>query len=145
MAEQDQRDREWNEQGEYTEMYSPEEVYDVLADLPNQVGMASDISDALGCSTLTARNKLQELQYERKIEQRDTSGRVNLWYIPGEEQAGTSDTGDTGTTSAGIADVLADTAPETVLKLLSHQIDDPITVGDTVYEDGDKHPVEDAD
>jgi len=126
-------------------MYSLNDVYDALADLPNRVGIASDISEEIGCSTLTARNKLQELRFEEKIEQHDTGGRTKLWYIPEGEQEGQEGTGDPGTASVGIADVLADTAPETVLKLLSHQVGDPITVGDTVYEDGDAHAVEQTD
>lgn len=135
MADQEQREREWNEQGEYAEMYSTEEAYDILASLPKQVGIASDIADVLGCSTLTARNKLQELRYERKVEKRDTGGRTVLWYIPDE----------TDEESAG------DDADETEdvdmsLKRLSREIEGPITTADgTVYEDGDKHSVEDAD
>lgn len=141
MADQDQREREWNEQGEYAEMYSPEEVYDILASLPKQVGMTSDISDALGCSPLTARNKLQELRFERKIKKRDTGGRAVLWYIPDEENA------DADKESAD-ADADADETEDTdmALKRLSREIDGPITLANgTVYEDGDKHLVEDAD
>ena len=133
MADQDQREREWNEQGEYAEMYSTEEVYDILASLPKQVGIASDISDALGCSTLTARNKLQELRFERKVEKRDTGGRTVLWYV--------SDDDETGEESAdGDADETEDT--DMALKRLSREIEGPITTADgTVYEDGDKHTV----
>ncbi|WP_435078701.1 hypothetical protein [Halococcus sp. AFM35] len=127
MADQDQREREWNEQGEYAEMYSTEEVYDILASLPKQVGIASDISDALGCSTLTARNKLQELRYERKVEKRDTGGRTVLWYIPDENSEESAD-----------GDEIEDA--DMALKRLSTELGEAITVGDTVYEDGDKHP-----
>ena len=135
MSDQDQREREWNEQGEYAEMYSTEEAYDILASLPKQVGIASDIADALGCSTLTARNKLQELRFERKVEKRDTGGRTVLWYIP-DETAGESADGDVDETED------ADMA----LKRLSREIEGPITLADgTVYEDGDKHLIEDSD
>jgi predicted ArsR family transcriptional regulator len=131
--QQDQREREWNEQGEYAEMYSTEEVYDILASLPKQVGIASDISDALGCSTLTARNKLQELRFERQVEKRDTGGRTVLWYIPDENSEESADI-DTD------ADEIGDT--DMALKRLSTELGEAITVGDIVYEDGDKHPVE---
>ena len=135
MADQDQREREWNEQGEYAEMYSTEEVYDILASLPKQVGIASDISDVLGCSTLTARNKLQELRYERKVEKRDTGGRTVLWYIPDENSEESAD---------GDADETEDT--DMALKRLSNEIEGPITTADgTVYEDGDKHSIGDSD
>jgi predicted ArsR family transcriptional regulator len=133
MGDQDQREREWNEQGEYAEMYSTEEVYDILASLPKQVGIASDISDALGCSTLTARNKLQELRYERKVEKRDTGGRTVLWYIPDENSEESADA-DPATDEIGDADM--------ALKRLSTELGKVITVGDTVYEDGDKHSVD---
>jgi predicted ArsR family transcriptional regulator len=133
MADQDQREREWNEQGEYAEMYSTEEAYDILASLPKQVGIASDISDALGCSTLTARNKLQELRFERKVEKRDTGGRTVLWYIPDETDEESADS-DTDANEIGDADM--------ALKRLSTELGEAITVGDTVYEDGDKHPVD---
>ncbi|WP_435079649.1 hypothetical protein [Halococcus sp. AFM35] len=133
MADEDQIEREWNEQGEYAEMYSTEEAYDILASLPKQVGIASDISDALGCSTLTARNKLQELRFERKVEKRDTGGRTVLWYIPDEDDKESADANET-----------ADT--DMALKRLSREIDGPITLADgTVYENGDKHSVEQPD
>jgi predicted ArsR family transcriptional regulator len=129
MADEDQIEREWNEQGEYAEMYSTEEAYDILASLPKQVGIASDIADALGCSTLTARNKLQELRYERKVEKRDTGGRTVLWYILDEDDEESAD-----------ADETEDT--DMALKRLSREIDGPITLADgTVYENGDKHSV----
>lgn len=134
MAEQGQIDREWNEQGEYTEMYSKDAVYDVLKGLPRQVGIASDISDALGCSTLTARNKLKELRFDRKVKKRDTGGRTVLWYIPADDENGEESVE---------ADETEDT--DMALKRLSREIDGPITTADgTVYEDGDKHPVADA-
>lgn len=136
MANENQIEREWTEEGEYAEMYSVEEVYDVLASLPKQVGMASEIADAVGCSPLTARNKLKELRFDRKVEKRDTGGRAVLWYIPDEtgEANGESDE----------ADEMEDT--DMALKRLSREIDGPITLADgTVYEDGDKHSVEDAD
>jgi hypothetical protein len=128
------RDREWNEKGEYTELYPPEEVYDLMKDYPNQVVTTGDISDELGCTIDSARNKLKELRYDRKIEKRDTGGRVNLWYIPHDE---------TDEESAD-ADETEDT--DMALKRLSRETDGPITTADgTVYEDGDKHPVEQSD
>ena len=127
----DQREREWTEQGEYAEMYSTEETYDILASLPKQVGMTSDIADALGCSSLTARNKLQELRFDGKVEKRDTGGRAVLWYIPDEDETDEESAENDEAEDADMA-----------LKRLSHELGEAITVGDTVYEDGDKHPVE---
>jgi hypothetical protein len=131
------RDREWNEKGEYTELYPPEEVYDLMKDYPNQVVTTGDISDELGCTIDSARNKLKELRYDRKIEKRDTGGRVNLWYIPIEEDD-----------EAAEADESPDESEDTdeAFKRLSREVDGPITTADgTVYEDGDKHSVGDAE
>ena len=133
MAEEGQREREWNEEGEYEEMYSLQEVYDVLADLPKQVGIASDIADAIGCSPLTARNKLKELRFERKVKKRDTGGRTVLWYIPDDAESDESDG------ESADADLIDD--PDAVLKQLSRELNGPITTADgSVYEDGEKQP-----
>ena len=127
------REREWNESGEYTELYPPEEVYELIKQYPNQVVTTGDISDKLGCTNDSARSKLKELRFDRKIKKRDTGGRIQLWYIPDEsddeESADVDETEDT----------------DMALKRLSRELDDPITVGETVYENGDKHPVEDSD
>ena len=141
MAEQERREREWDAEGKYEEMYSPEEVYDVLASFPKQVGIASDISEALGCSPLTARNKLQELRFDRRIKKRDTGGRTVLWYIPDETDGdGSDETAEEG------ADVGTMEDTDVALKRLSREIDGPITTADgTVYVDGEEHSVSDAD
>jgi DNA polymerase III alpha subunit len=120
------REREWNEKGEYEELYPPEEVYAVIADMPNQVATTGDISNELGCTIDSGRNKLKELRFEHKIKKRDAGGRSDLWYIPIEDDEESAE-----------ADEAEDT--DMALKRLSGELDEPITVGDTVYEDGDKH------
>jgi predicted ArsR family transcriptional regulator len=112
-----QKEREWTEAGEYAEMYSLEEVLDLVRQAPHQVATTTDITEALGCTRATARRKLQELAMEGKLERRKPSGKITLWYTP-EEDA------------------------ETTLKRLSNELGEAITVGDTVYEDGDEHPVD---
>jgi hypothetical protein len=129
------REREWNESGEYTELYPPEEVYELIKDYPNQVVTTADISDELGCTRDSARTKLKELRFDRKIKKRDTGGRVQLWYIPRDDE---------NDEESADGDEIEDT--DMALKRLSREIDGPITTADgTVYEDGDKHQVENAD
>lgn len=134
MAEQ--RDREWTQTGEYAEMYSPEEVYDLIQQAPNQVVTTPDITNALGCNRTTARRKLRDLLIEGKIEKREPSGKITLWYLPTDSTE--SSGGDSEATT--VADVLAEADPDAVLKILSRELSGPITTADgTVYEDGDKH------
>jgi hypothetical protein len=127
------REREWNEKGEYEELYPPEEVYGIIEDMPNQVVTTGDISNELGCTIDSGRNKLKELRFDRKIKKRDAGGRSDLWYIPIEND-------DEGAEADGTEDT------DTALKRLSREVDGPITTADgTVYEDGDKHSVGDAE
>lgn len=140
MAEQ--RDREWTQTGEYAEMYSPEEVYDLIQQAPNQVVTTPDITNALGCNRTTARRKLRDLLIEGKIKKREPSGKITLWYLAGDS----TESNDEDSEGTPVADVLAEADPDAVLKLLSRELDGPITTADgTVYEAGDKHPVADTD
>jgi hypothetical protein len=126
------REREWNEKGEYAELYPPEEVYAVIENMPNKVATTGDISNELGCTIDSGRNKLKELRFEHKIKKRDAGGRSDLWYIPIEDE-------ENGEESAE-ADETEDT--DMAFKRLSQEVDGPITTADgTVYEDGDKHTV----
>jgi predicted ArsR family transcriptional regulator len=120
------REREWAATGEYEELYSPKEVYELMLQAPQQVVTTADISDVLGCTRRTARDKLKDLQLEGKVTSRDTPGHAALWY-PAEDAANAPENSE-------FEDV------DARLKQLSREIDGPITTADgTVYEDGDKH------
>ena len=112
-----QTEREWTDDGKYAEMYPAEAVYELIQQAPRHVATTADIVEALGCTRATARRKLRDLAIEGKVEKRQPSDRIVLWYLPEDET-------------------------DTTLKRLSAEIDEAITVGDTVYEGGDKHPIE---
>jgi hypothetical protein len=132
------REREWNEKGEYAELYPPEEVYAVIENMPNKVATTGDISNELGCTIDSGRNKLKELRFQHKIKKRDAGGRSDLWYIPIEDED------DENGEESAEADETEDT--DMAFKRLSKEVDGPITTADgTVYEDGDKHSVEQTD
>ena len=116
-GDSEQIDREWTDDGQYAEMYSAEAVYELIQQAPRQVVTTADVTEAMGCTRATARRKLRDLAIEGKVEKRQPSGRIVLWYL-------TED--DTDAT----------------LKRLSNELGEAITVGDTVYEAGDKHPVD---
>jgi predicted ArsR family transcriptional regulator len=115
--ESGETEREWTDDGKYAEMYSAEKVYELIQQAPRQVVTTADVTEAMGCTRATARRKLRDLAIEGKVEKRQPSGRIVLWYL-------TED--DTDAT----------------LKRLSNELGEAITVGDTIYEDGDKHPAE---
>ena len=99
---------------------------------------SSDVADALGCTPDTARRKFRELQRQGRIKRRDPSSRVSVWYPTSAIETAGDESGDSGGT-------LTEDDPDAVLKRLSNELSEPITVGDAVYEDGDKHPVEGTD
>jgi hypothetical protein len=123
----------------FIETWSAEDARAVFDEVPNAVVTAADVANALGCSDDSARRKLNELEHEADVKRRNPSARSVLWYVPIENGSGRESDNDQSP-----IDVLAGNDSETILKMLSLNLGESITVGDTVYEDGDKHPVEDA-
>jgi predicted ArsR family transcriptional regulator len=121
--------REMNQEGRYKQKMTADEVYDVFDTVRGPVITAGDVADAFDTSTETARRRLRELYNDDRVEQRETRKRV-LWWRTGDGDA---------------VDLLMGNDPETLLKMVSREIDDAITVGDTVYENGDTHSVEQTD
>lgn len=113
--------REHGEGGRYTETITHEAVLGVFDAVEGPVITSSDVTEVLGCSSPTARRKLEELAEQGRVHRRKTAGRKVWWR--------TDDTLD----------------PESVLTRLSRQLDQAIVVGETVYEDGDAHPLADAE
>jgi hypothetical protein len=107
--------------GRYVETTTLDDVLGVFNAVRGPIITSADIADALDCSPDTARRKLRELHREGRVAHRETAGRV-VWWLSADE---TPDD------------------PETRLKHLSAELDEPITVGKTVYEDGDSHPLDD--
>jgi predicted ArsR family transcriptional regulator len=121
--------RKMNQEGRYKQKMTADEVYEVFDTVRGPVITAGDVADAFGTSTETARRRLRELYNDDRVEQRETRKRV-LWWRTGDGDA---------------VDLLMGNDPETLLKMVSREIDDAITVGDTVYENGDTHSVEQTD
>ncbi len=117
--------REMDREGRYKQKMTADEVYHVFDTVRGPVITAGDVADAFDTSTETARRRLRELYNDGRVEQRETRKRV-LWWRTGDGDA---------------VDLLMGNDPETILKLVSREIDDAITVGDTIYENGDTHPV----
>jgi hypothetical protein len=118
----------------FIETWSAEDARAVFDEVPNAVVTAADVATALGCSDDSARRKLTELEHEADVKRRNPTERSVLWYVPIED----GDGGESENDQSPI-DVLAGNDSETILKMLSLNLGEAITVGDTVYEAGDKH------
>jgi predicted ArsR family transcriptional regulator len=113
--------REHGEGGRYTETITHEAVLGVFAAVEGPVITSSDVTEVVGCSSPTARRKLDELAEQGRVTNRKTAGR-KVWWRTGDDHEGSQ-------------------PPERRLQLLSQELAEPIVVGDTVYEDGDQHPL----
>ena len=138
MAEEEERrineaGRDMDSEGRFVKKYDKEDVMKVFDMVEGPVITAGDVAEAYDSGAETARRRLRELHADGRIEKREARKRI-LWWRTDEDED-----------SPDVADVLAGNDPETILRLLSLNLGEAITVGDTVYEAGDKHPVEDAD
>jgi hypothetical protein len=113
-------DRERGEGGEFVPEVLLEDVLGVFEQVRGPVILTGDVMDALDCGRETARQKLTRLSDQGRIERRK-KGRTIVWWRPAE-----------------VSD------PAVTLGRLSQELAEPIVVGDTVYEDGDQHPLSDA-
>ncbi|WP_248911031.1 hypothetical protein [Halocatena marina] len=96
---------------------------DVLAafDSVNEpVVVTSDIAEEIGRSRESARQKLTRLFDQGRIQRRKHGNMIVWWRLPPEE---------------------AEERPERRLQRLSKELDEPIVVGEQVFEDGDVHSV----
>lgn len=116
-------DRSRNESGQYDDRLPPETVLDVFDRREDRARpvTAGDVVDALDVSRRTALNKLNELVAGGSLESRSVGARARVFWRP----------------------IPAD-ADERV-KRLSDELGEPLTVGQTVYEDGDSHPLDAPD
>jgi predicted ArsR family transcriptional regulator len=111
--------------GRFTKKMSADDVYGVFDTVRGPVITAGDVAEVFDTGTETARRRLRQLNEDGRVEKRETRKRV-LWWRSGDGDA---------------VDLLLGNDPETILKLVSREIDEAITVGDTVYENGSTHPV----
>jgi hypothetical protein len=123
----------------FIETWSADDARAVFDEIPNAVVTAADVANALGCSDDSARRKLTELEHEADVKRRNPSERSVLWYVPIE-----NGNGGESENEQDPSEVLAGNDPETILKMLSLNLGEAITVGDTVYENGDTHSVSES-
>jgi hypothetical protein len=115
------RERDRGEGGEYSTEITLDRVLGVVEESEWPVVTTADVVNALGCSREIARQKLLRLSDQGRIDARK-AGRQRLWWLP------------------ALTDMAVD-SPERRLQRLSWELDEAIVVGDTVYEDGDQHPL----
>ena len=72
-------DRKRSETGQYVDEVTPEDVLSVFADVRGPVIMTCDVTKRYGCSTDTARRKLDVL-YERGLVEYRLAGGRNVWW-----------------------------------------------------------------
>lgn len=101
-------------------------------DDPAEPLTASEVGDALGCSRRTALNRLDALAETDDVASKKVGGRARVWWVPGGEQSAVS------------AFERPEDDAETTFKRMSAALAEPITVGETVYEDGDSHPLDES-
>jgi predicted ArsR family transcriptional regulator len=114
---------EFNDDGQFKKSTTLDDVLAAFEELAEPVVFTSEIADAVECSRETARQRLTDL-YEAGRIQRRKKGRQIVWW------------------RGSPAD--AEQSPEQRLKWLSRELDQSIVVGNSVYKDGDKHPLLDA-
>jgi hypothetical protein len=115
-------DRPRNESGQYNDRLPPESVLDVFDDRDDLARpiTAGDVVDTLDVSQRTALNKLNELVAAGTLDSRTVGARARVFWRP------------------------IPPAADERMKRLSDELGEPITVGETVYEDGDAHPLDDS-
>ena len=133
MAEDEERrtnkaGRDMDSEGRFVKKFDKEDVMDVFDMVEGPVITAGDVAEAYDSGAETARRRLRELYADGRVDKRKARKRVLWWRV--DEDA------------PDVADVLAGNDPETILKLLSLNLGEAIAVGDTVYENGSKHSVE---
>jgi CBS domain-containing protein len=116
-------------EGRFVKKFDKEDVMDVFDMVEGPVITAGDVAEAYDSGAETARRRLRELHADGRINKRKARKRVLWWRAEDED-------------SSDVADVLAGNDPETIFKLLSLNLGESITVGETVYENGSKHSIE---
>jgi len=71
--------RKRDDQGQYTEEVSLDDVLGVFETVEGPVVTTGDVSSATGCSSDTARRKLEALHEQGRLGRRKTAGRVVYW------------------------------------------------------------------
>ena len=75
-------ERERAESGEYVETVTQENTLAALRSVDERVATTREVADALGCSLDAARNKLNELHEQDRVERKQVGARAVVWWIP---------------------------------------------------------------
>lgn len=114
--------RKRNEQGQFVGTVTDEGILAAVRDIAPAPATASDVADILGCTRKAAWEHLSALHEKGSVERKKVGGRAVVWW-PAEREEEREDEIDL----------------ETRLKRLSNELDEPLTVGQQVYEIGDTH------
>jgi hypothetical protein len=105
-----------------------DEILQIFRDTETPVVTVSSVEERLPVGHRNLLNRLNALWDQDVLNRMDVGPRGRVWWLPGF----TTTTADTS-------------IPETQLKRLSSELHEPITVAGTVYEDGDAHPLNEAE
>ncbi|MFC7135351.1 MULTISPECIES: MarR family transcriptional regulator [Salinibaculum] len=72
--------RERDDEGKYTEMATIDAVLDVLASTDDPVLTSSEVAEAIGVSSETARRKLTELHDQGLVKRKEVGARAVVWW-----------------------------------------------------------------
>lgn len=107
--------REFDESGQFKTTATLDDVLAAFDDVDDAVVSTGEIAEAIDRGQETARQKLTTLYEENRINRKKIGASIVWWRVPPEA---------------------AEKRPERRLRRLSREINEPIVVGDIVYEDG---------
>lgn len=112
---------------------TPSDVFDLFARREDRAEplTAPEVADEFAVSRPVATDKLATLTERGDVTSKKVGGRARVYWIP------VTDDDQTPLTAYERPE---DT--ESQLRRLSNELGEPITVGETVYEDGDSHPLD---
>ncbi|MHC3378192.1 HTH domain-containing protein [Haloarcula sp. H-GB5] len=73
-------ERERDEQGRYTGQIAPQDVLNILRESDTPVMTAKQVADKLGCTREAARQKLESLYQEERVEKMKVGARAVVWW-----------------------------------------------------------------
>ena len=73
--------RERDDDGTYAEMATVDAVLAVLRTADDPVLTASEVAEAIGASSETARRKLTELHDQGRVKRKDVGARAVVWWV----------------------------------------------------------------
>lgn len=120
--------RDRNERGRHTETVTAERVLEAVRGADDPVVTAREIGSMIGFSPDAVRRKLDELHERDEIERKTVGGDTVVWWVRRPLDAAFDES------EAG-----------TILARLSNELDTTISLDDdTVYEDGDRHSIDES-